>query len=118
MKEKPQPFCRACKAPVKHAASAQGAIFVLCPLHAAAVSFDQRAREVVRVIAADVASERIVLVHDADGAGWGHPVPLKAPPQGTPIVMDDGSPRYRDWHRHPIIEDGDTVIGGGEDGVE
>src|SRR5258708_37718536 len=114
MKEKQQSVCRACKALVNHSANAQGSIWVLCPIHAAAVDFDRRARDVVRVIAADVASERVVLVHDADGAAWGHPVPLKAPPKPTPIVMDNGEPRYQDWRR-PIIEDGDTVIGGHKD---
>lgn len=106
MKEKQ--FCRACKAPVEHSASAQGAIWALCAIHAAAVSFDRRAQEVVRVIAQDVAHQRVVLVHDADGAGWGHPVPPKPAPRGVPIVLDDGSPRYRDW-------DPTAVIGSGSD---
>jgi hypothetical protein len=113
-KEKPQPVCRACKTQVKHTASAQGAVFVLCPIHAAAVRFDRRAQEVVRVVAADVAQERVVLVHDADGAGWGHPVPPKPPRPAIVGYDDDGFVRLRDTaspHGQTIRPEVDTLIG-------
>ena len=41
-----------------------------------------------------------------DSNGWISQVPPKAP-KFTPILMDDGSPRYRDW---------DPTITGGTDG--
>jgi hypothetical protein len=40
-----------------------------------------------------------------DAAGWLTQAPLKPPPQGTPIVLDDGSPRYVDWQPHRIVGD-------------
>jgi hypothetical protein len=109
MKGKKEHFCRACKAPVEHSASAQGSIFVLCPTHAAAVSFDRRVRAVLDAVAWDVERERVVVVHDADGVGWGHPVPLKPPPKGVPLIQDDGSPTFRDW-------DPTAIVGGEDDG--
>jgi len=44
-----------------------------------------------------------------DAAGWLTQVAPKPPPQGTPIVLDDGSRRYRDW-------DATAIVGGGDDG--
>jgi hypothetical protein len=38
-----------------------------------------------------------------DAAGWLTQVAPKPPPQGTPIVLDDGSPRYVDWQPHRIV---------------
>ena len=37
------------------------------------------------------------------GITWLRQLPPKAPPQGTPIVLDDGSPRYVDWQPDKII---------------
>jgi hypothetical protein len=114
MEGKTEHYCRACKAPVQSGASSQGAAWVLCPIHAAAVAFDRRAQEIVRIITGDIAYGKIVLERDANGAGWGHPVPLKPAPKGVDIVMDDGvTPRYQDW-KSPLIEDGDEVISDGE----
>jgi hypothetical protein len=38
-----------------------------------------------------------------DAAGRLTQAPLKPAPQGTPIVFDDRSPRYRDWDSSAII---------------
>jgi hypothetical protein len=43
-----------------------------------------------------------------DVAGWLTQAPLKPPPSGCPITLDDGSPRYRDWEPTAIVgSDGD-----------
>jgi hypothetical protein len=38
-----------------------------------------------------------------DAAGLLTQVPPKPAPQGTPILLDDGSPRYADWQPHRIV---------------
>jgi hypothetical protein len=45
-----------------------------------------------------------------DAAGWLTQVAPKPPPSGAPIVLDDGSPRYRDWDNSAVIGD----VGDGE----
>jgi hypothetical protein len=41
-------------------------------------------------------------------AGWLITLPPKSPPQGCPIVMDDGSPRYCDRNRSAVIGGSDV----------
>jgi hypothetical protein len=45
-----------------------------------------------------------------DAAGWLTQAPLKPPPQGTPLIQDDGSPTYVDWRPDLTI--------GGDDGQQ
>jgi hypothetical protein len=56
-------------------------------------------------------TRKVAITTDANGTGWFHHMPPEAPPKPTPIVMDDGSPRYRDWDRS-------AIVGGEGDGTD
>jgi hypothetical protein len=73
----------------------------LCAVHRAALRFTIRERTQLRELEGLILQEQLVLSDD----GWLTAVAPKLPPKGVDIIMDDGSPRYRDWDNSAIVGD-------------
>jgi hypothetical protein len=87
--------CRVCRRPIKPAAKVDGAQWLLCIRHAAAVTEPIAHQRIIRELREMVARKQLAVVADAAGA-WLTPI-RPEPPKPHPVdYADDGTPRFRD----------------------
>jgi hypothetical protein len=114
-KEKPKPIpsrCLVCDAtPVAPDPEGVDADYALCLGHLATLHDTPAQRTTLLHIRQDLVLRRVAVSVDANGVGWFHRLPPESPKPRPPIILDDGSLRYRDWDPKAIIGDDDN---GGE----
>jgi hypothetical protein len=107
--------CRVCRRTLKPAARADGAQWLLCARHAAAVVESVEHQRIIRELREMVARKQLALVADAAGA-WLAPI-RPAPPKPQPVMYaDDGTPRFRDMSNRlgVTLLPGDDLFDGDE----
>jgi hypothetical protein len=88
--------CRVCRRTLKPAAKVDGAQWLLCARHAAAVVESVEHQRIIRELREMIARNQLSLVADAAGA-WLAPIrPAPTPPRPLDYAPDGTPSRYRD----------------------